>query len=251
MLIDAHCHLFEEYYPDLEEVIKRMGNNKIIVSGINHQTNQEVLKLIEKYSNVYGTIGIHPSEVNNYELRDLEFVQQNLDHPKIVGLGEIGLDYHWTKETKEQQKELFEKQLIIAKDHKKPVIVHSRSAVEDTYEILKNEYEKGSFKIFMHCFGYDLNWALKFIKLGSLLGIGGVITFKNAPDLVEIVKKVGLRHLLLETDSPYLTPVPYRGQRNEPGNIKYVAKKVADLINLPIEEVAKVTTTNAKIFFNL
>ncbi len=250
MIIDTHCHLFQEYYDNLSTVINKMNNNIIIVSGTNYKTNKEVIGLCNKYNNIFGTLGYHPSELKNFKYDDLKLIEENIDNPKIVGIGEIGLDYHWQTDNKDFQKEIFEQQLKIAKSNKKTVVVHSRDALEDTYNILsKKEYR--NMKIILHCYSYDLEMARKLTKIGIMLGVSGVVTFKNAEKLEDVVKNIDLNLLLLETDSPYLTPVPFRGKTNEPINVIIVAKKVAEIKNISMEEVCKITTNNAIRQFDL
>lgn len=247
-MIDTHCHLYKEYYPDLEEVIKKMGNNIMIVSATNEKDALEVLNLCEKYPTVYGTIGYHPEEIDTISDFDFVWLEEHIRHPKIIGIGEIGLDYYWTKENKEKQKELFIRQMELARKYGKCAVIHSRDAIEDTYDIVQ---QFSDVKTVIHCFSSSLEMAQKFIKLGSKLGIGGVLTFKNSNKLKEIVRVLDLKHFLLETDSPYLTPEPYRGQRNQPYNIIYVAEKIAEIKNISKEEVLKVTTMNAISQFDL
>lgn len=242
-MIDTHCHLFKQYYNNIEEVIKKMGNNIIIVSGTNKEDNQEVIKLCNQYKNVYGTIGIHPTEIASADEMNFTWIENNLSNSKIVGIGEIGLDYYWNKENKEKQKEIFIKQIELAKKYKKPIIVHSRDAINDTYQILK-EYGR-NIKINLHCFTGSIEMANEFIKLGCKLGIGGVITFKNNVKLVEVVKKIPIEAILLETDSPFLSPEPLRGKQNEPYNILYIAKKIAEIKEESLETILKITTQNA------
>lgn len=250
MIIDTHCHLFNEYYDNIEEVIKKMGSNIMIVNGTNNDTNKEVIGLCKKYNNVYGTLGIHPSEVQTYNKESISFIEHNINNPKIVGVGEIGLDYYWTSENKEIQQEIFIEQIRLAKKHNKTIIIHSRDAINDTYNILEQEKILKN-KVIMHCYGSSLEMAYKFTKLGVMLGIGGVITFKNANKLIEVVKNIDLKYLLLETDSPFLSPEPYRGHTNEPANVKLIAAKVAEIKNIKIEEVYEITTNNALRQFDL
>lgn len=250
MLVDTHCHLFKEYYENIEEVIKKMKNNIMIVNGTNLKTNKEVIELCNKYNNIYGTLGIHPSELETYCKEDLIFIEKNLNNPKIVGIGEIGLDYYWTIDNKELQQEVFIQQIRLAKKYNKTMIIHSRQAIDDTYNILKKEMQQNN-KVIMHCYGSSLEMAYKFTKMGIMLGIGGVITFKNANTIVEVVKNIDLKYLLLETDSPFLTPEPYRGKTNEPINIELIAKKIAEIKNVSIERVYEVTTDNAFLQFDL
>lgn len=249
MMIDTHCHLDIEDYDDVEKVISNMGNNIMIVSGANMSSNKRVIELIKKYSNIYGTIGIHPEEISSSIDEDINFITQNIDNKKIVGIGEIGLDYYWNKENKKSQQDVFIKQIEIAKKHNKPVVIHSRDAIEDTYNIL--ERNLGNIKATLHCYSSTLEMAKKFIKLGVNFGIGGVITFKNSLKLKEVVENLGMENFMLETDSPYLTPEPYRGKKNEPSNVIYVAKKIAEIKGITVGKVIEITTENAIKQFDL
>ena len=246
MLIDTHCHLMSEYYESLDEIVKNM-DGLMIVSGVDDKSNLEVLDLISKYDNVYGTLGLHPENIDSLTKNSFDIIEQNLNNPKIVGIGEIGLDYYWVKDNKEDQKALLIKQLDLAKKYSKPIVVHSREAIKDTYDILKNYKLKGT----IHCFNSSLEMAREFIKLGYKIGIGGVVTFKNAKKLCEIVENIDIKDILIETDSPYLSPEPNRGRRNDCRNVKYVAQKIADVKELTIEEVAQKTYENAIRIFNI
>jgi len=246
MIIDTHCHL-ENDIKSVEK-IKKMKDNIIIVSGFNKESNDIVLKLIEEYDNVYGTIGIHPEELYDYTDDNLKYIEANLSNPKIVGIGEIGLDYHYTKENIEQQKELFIKQLEIAKKYNKAVVIHSRDAIKDTYDILKNYKD---LKKVLHCYSGSLEMAKEFKKINTLFGIGGVLTFKNSNTLKEVVNNLDLSSFVLETDSPYLSPEPFRGQENEPYNVNIVAKKISELKDISLEKVKEITTNNAIKLFDL
>lgn len=248
MIIDTHCHLDEEDYENLEEVINNMKKNKIIASGVDLKTSLNVVDLCNKYDHIYGTIGYHPTELDNYKDENLKKIEENLKNPKIVGIGEIGLDYHYGKENKNLQIKVFKKQLDLARIYKLPVVIHSRDAALDTLEILK-EYK--DLKIDMHCFSYSKEIANELIKMGVKLGIGGVLTFKNSKKLKEIVNEIDLSNILLETDSPYLAPTPYRGQKNQPLYVKYVAEEIAKIKNISVEEVEKITTFNAISQFDL
>lgn len=248
MMIDTHCHLDYEDYDNLEEVINKMENNILIASGASGQGNKNVIELCNKYKNIYGTIGIHPEEIDENIEENIKYIEENLNNPKIVGIGEIGLDYYWSKEKKELQRKYFKIQLELAKKYNKCAVIHSRDAIEETYEILK---ESGHNKVNIHCFSGSLEMAEKFIKLGYSLGICGVLTFKNASKLKEVVKNIDLSYLLLETDSPYLTPEPYRGKKNEPYNVYFVAQEIAKIKNISKDEVFEVTTRNAKRQFDL
>lgn len=248
-MIDTHCHLFAEYYDDLDEVIKKCDKHIIIVSGTNDETNNEVLEICKKYDNVFGTLGIHPSEIDSITEKSIEFIEANITNPKIVGIGEIGLDYYWIKDNKEEQKKVFIKQIKLARKYNKAIVVHSRDSINDTYEIIKN-YAKG-LKINLHCFNSSIDMAKKFINLNAKLGIGGVLTFENTRVLKDVVREINLSDLLLETDSPYLTPVPNRGKKNEPYNVRYVAEKIAEIKGISFDEVASTTTANAISQFDL
>ena len=245
-MVDTHCHVFLEDYPDIDDVIKRMDSNIIIVSGVDDASNKEVLELCSRYDNVYGTLGIHPESAS--DKYDLDFVSNHINDPKIVAVGEIGLDYYYTKDNRDAQIDLFCKQIEIAISNNKPIVVHSRDAISDTYDIIK-KYDIGS-KTDIHCFSSSLEMAREFIKLGCKLGIGGVLTFKNSSKLKEVVSGVDISNLLLETDSPYMTPVPFRGKRNEPYNIKYVAEVISDIKGISLDDVLKITSENAYKLFD-
>lgn len=249
MMIDTHCHLDIEEYEDIDKVIKNMKNHIMIASGYNAKTNERVIRLVNEYNNIYGTIGIHPSEINDMNEYSLKYIESNLNNPKIVGIGEIGLDYHYNVENKHLQKEYFIKQIELAKKYNKTIVVHSRDAATDTYEILRENLEKN--KAVMHCFSYSLEMAKKYQDLGLKFGIGGVVTFKNAIKLKDIVKNISIDNLLLETDSPYLCPEPFRGQENEPKNVYLIASKIAEIKNISIEDVINITTKNAITQFDL
>lgn len=245
MQIDTHCHLSYEYYDNLDEVVKNI--DIAITSGCNDDTNKEVLDIVGKYKNIYGTLGIHPEDIDSISDNSFDFIIDNLSNKKIVAVGEIGLDYYWVKDNKEEQKELLRKQMEIAEKYNMPVVIHSRDAIEDTYNILKDYKVKGV----IHCFSSSYEMALKFIKLGYKIGIGGVVTFKNSKKLQEIVEKLDLKDILLETDSPYIAPEPLRGTKNVPYNTYYVAKKIAEIKNISVDEVLTITGENAIKQFDL
>ncbi len=244
MMIDTHCHILKEDYENNEEVIKKMQDNIIIVSGASPKDIDEIIDIINKHQNVYATIGIHPEFADTYTKEDIMKLEENLTHPKVVGLGEIGLDYHYGKENVEKQKELFIKQIELANTYKKTIVIHSRDAKEDTYNIIE-KYKDKTTKCNMHCYSYDLEMAKKLVSQGITLGIGGILTFKKENTLKEIVKNLDISSFLLETDSPYLSPDPLRDKKNEPYNIIYVAKKIAELKNMDYEKVLSETTKNA------
>ena len=249
MFIDTHCHIVSEYYDDIENVIKNAIDNdvlKIIVNGYNMQSNREVLELVKKYDIVYGALGIQPEELYDYNDDSLKFIEDHINDEKIIAVGEIGLDYHYDTD-KDLQKELFKRQLEIAYKYNKPVIIHSRDCIQETYNILKESKVKGT----MHCYSGSKEMALEFIKIGFSIGIGGVSTFKNAKNIVDVIKYIPLEYIILETDSPYLTPEPYRGKKNEPMSIPIIAKRVADIKDLDIKEIERTTTDNARRLFDI
>lgn len=246
MYIDTHCHLSNEDYDDIDLIIKEnIDNNvsKIIVSGCDMESIKESIELSRKYPCIYLTLGFHPSEVNNY---DLEYLKEALNNPKVVGLGEVGLDYHYGKEDIDKQKELFRKQLDIAKELNIPVVIHSRDSTKDTIDILKEYNVKGV----IHCFSGSLETALEYIKMGYLLGIGGVVTFKNSK-LYKVVEAIPLENIVLETDSPYLAPDPYRGKKNSSKYIPVIAKKISKIKKIKLSKVEKTTTSSAVNLFDL
>ena len=249
MFIDTHCHISKEYYENIDEIINRMGNNLLIISGADSKSNKEVIGYVNKYKNVYGTIGIHPSEITDNIKNDLKFIEENISNPKIVGIGEIGLDYYYDTVNKEKQMIVFKEQIKLANKYNKTIVIHSREAAMDTYNTLKENNINS--KVVIHCFSYSYEMAKQFISLGSLLGIGGVLTFKNSLKLKEIVKNISLDSILLETDSPYLSPEPNRGKQNEPINVIYVAKKIAEIKKIDVEKVYEVTTKSAISQFDL
>lgn len=249
MFIDTHCHVLSEYYDNIDEVVnqcKKNNVNRIIVNGCDINSNKEVLELVSKYDIIYGAIGFHPTELDDFNDEYFEFLENNISNPKIVAIGEIGLDYYYDNTDKNKQKEIFKRQLDIANKYSKPIIVHSRNSIQDTYNILKEYNLFGS----IHCFSGSVEMAREFIKIGYKLGIGGIITYKNAKNIREVVKNIDLSYILLETDSPYLTPSPYRGKINSPQYIPLIASTIADIKNISINDVSKVTTANAEEIFD-
>ena len=248
MFCDTHCHLFKEYYSDIDLIIKNAIDSNVtrmIVSGCDAISNREVLDLTKR-DNIYGTLGIHPEEIDNFLEEDLVFIENNLSNKKIIAIGEIGLDYHYSKDKKQKQIDLFERQLKLAEKYDIPVVIHSREATEDTINSLKKFKVKGV----IHSFSGSLEVANIYIKMGFLLGINGVITFKNS-NVKEVYKKIGMEHVILETDSPYLTPVPFRGTTNEPAKIINIAEFVSDLYGVSKEKLAKITNLNIKQVFDI
>lgn len=248
MLIDTHLHLANEDY-DIEKVMENAENNNVkylILGGTDKKDNIDSIELSKKYNNIFLTLGYHPEYINEIKEEDYCLIEnqitENID--KVLAIGEIGLDYHYDNENKDKQKAMFIRQIDIAKQYNLPVVIHSRDATEDTYNILMEKKVKG----IIHCFSGSLEMAKKYIDLGFLLGIGGVVTFKNS-NLKEVIKNISLENIVLETDSPYLSP--NRGEKNEPMNIKIIAEYIADLKETTLEEVGKTTTNNVKRVFNL
>ena len=239
-MIDTHCHI--DCINDIEEAIDSF-DGIIITSGCDDTSNKKVINLVNKYPNVFGTLGVHPEEASNKY--NLDIILNNLDNPKIIGIGEIGLDYHYTKNNIDKQKELFVSQLEIATKYNLPIVVHSRDAIEDTYNILRKYNLKGS----IHCFSSSLEMALKFINLGYKIGVGGVVTFKNGKKLREVVDGIDIKNILSETDSPYLSPEPNRGKENKPSNVFYVLKEIASIKNMSIDAVNDIIVANTKEIF--
>ena len=250
MFTDTHCHLYNEYYEEgIDSIYEKMEQskiNRVINNGCDAKSNKEVIELLGKYSWMYGAIGIHPESADTYTEEDLKYVEEHINDPKVVAIGEIGLDYYWTKENKNKQKELFECQLALAERVNKPVIIHSREATQDTIDILKKYKVTGV----IHSFSGSYETACIYIKMGYLLGINGVITFKNC-NLKDVVEKLDLGNIVLETDSPYLTPVPYRGKRNDPSHVWEIAEYIANLKGVSVEELSKETNGNIARCFDI
>ncbi len=250
MFIDTHCHLSKEDYDDINKVISEnriAGIDKIIISGCSKNSIEESIDISELYDDVFVTIGYHPDEASQITDDDLINLDKLLNHRKIVGVGEIGLDYHYSKELVNEQKALFHKQLYLAEKHNLPVVIHSRDATEDTISILKQHPNVHGV---IHCFSGSLETARTYIKMGFYLGIGGVVTFKNSK-LGTVIKEVGLDHIVLETDSPYLTPEPNRGKKNSSKYIPDIAKKIAELLGVSLEKVSEKTIYNTICLFDL
>lgn len=248
MYIDTHCHLSMEDYLDIDKVIEENKNasvDKIVVSGCSKESIDEVMDLKDKYDMVYVTIGYHPEYADTVTEADLDYLKSLLGEKKIIGIGEIGLDYHYTKENKDKQIWLFEEQLKIADALNLPVVIHFRDATMDTINTLKKYKVKG----IIHCFSGSLETANIYISMGFLLGIGGVVTFKNSK-LKDVVKEVPLESIVLETDSPYLAPVPFRGKINSSKYLEFIANFIADIKNISVDELAEITSRNASSLFD-
>ncbi len=260
MIFETHAHYDDEAFDkDREELFLSMqeqGIGTIVNVSASLQSMKATIILAEKFPFVYGTVGIHPSEIKDMNEDVLQQMKEDAKNKKIVAIGEIGLDYYWDDTQKEIQKYWFEKQLALAVSLDLPVIIHSRDAAEDTLLILKRFHEETKaegkrLRCVIHCYSYSEEIAKEFIKMGFYLGIGGVATFKNARKLKETIKSMPLERLLLETDSPYLAPEPYRGKRNCSLYLREVAKAVADLKETEVETIIEVTEKNAKEFYKI
>lgn len=247
-MIDSHAHILSEYYEDIDSLIKELKSKKIskvINCASGFKDIDEILNLSKKYNGfLYPAIGIHPENVN--DLDNIEKLEDLIKNNKIIAIGEIGLDYYWTKDNKELQKELFSKQLDLAEKYNLPIIVHIRDSIGDCYDILKTRKLKG----IIHCYNGSYEMAINFIKLGYKLGIGGVLTFKNSK-LGELIEKIGINDLVLETDSPYLSPEPFRGKQNNPYNVYYVLNKLSQITGIDNKKILEVTNNNITSIFDI
>ncbi|MFH1692717.1 MAG: TatD family hydrolase [Bacillota bacterium] len=250
MIVDTHAHLnTDEYKNDLDLVLARAKKNnvtQIIVIGMDEPSNELAIRLAHEHHMLYASVGVHPGYVDHQKTDHLEVL---LKQRKVVAIGECGIDLHWRQDNYELQKEVFLEQIELAKRYKLPLVIHTRSSFEEAYRCLLPS--KGKVKGVFHCFNSDLKDAKRAIDLGFYIGIDGPITFKKAEELVDIVKAIDLEHILVETDSPYLAPMPFRGKRNEPAYTKYVVEKIAEIKDISIEEVMRQTSKNAQDLFNL
>lgn len=254
MFFDTHVHLnADQFMDDRDEVIERAkeaGVNYMVVVGFDRKTIPLALEIAEQYDFIYASVGWHPVDAIDMTGEDLTWLEELANHPKVVALGEMGLDYYWDKSPKDVQEAVFRKQIRLAKKVNLPIIIHNREATEDIIRILEDEeaHEVGGI---MHCFSDKVEYAHKCLSLGFHISLGGPVTFKNAKDPKVVAKEVPLDRLLIETDCPYLAPHPYRGKRNEPAHVKLVAEKIAEIKEITVEELAKQTTENAKNLFSI
>jgi TatD DNase family protein len=258
MLIDTHTHLDDPRYDaDREAMIQRAreaGVDTFVTIGCDLATSRAAVALADRHADVYATIGVHPHEVKRIEDDWYNELRRLAQHPKVVAYGEIGLDYHYNHSAPEQQRARFREQVSVARELGLPIVIHTREAQDDTITILKEENAAEVGGVF-HCFSGDVWLAKDALDLGFYLSFSGVITFQNASMLRDIVKTVPLDHILIETDCPYLTPVPYRGKRNEPAYVRMVAEKIADLQGSAtpsrVEDVGRMTSENARRLFKI
>ena len=252
-LFDSHAHYNDEKFEeDREEILKeiyRSGVTKLVNARYSLESSKSTIQIANSHDFIYSTVGISPNDIADYKKEDLKEIENLAKSPKVVAIGEIGLDYYWNKENKDLQKEVFISQIEIANKLNLPIVIHTREAVYDTLEILKNNNcnKKGIF----HCCPFNVDLVREGLKLGFYISFAGPTTFKNSKNAPEIIKMVPLDKMLIETDSPYLSPEPFRGKRNDSRNVKYIAQKIAEVKQIPLEEVAKATYNNAeKIFGN-
>ncbi|MFC7394718.1 TatD family hydrolase [Scopulibacillus cellulosilyticus] len=254
MLFDTHTHInAADFKDDFDDVLKRAkeaGVSNMLVVGFDQPTITDAIKIIDEYDHIYGSVGWHPVDAIDMRDQDLQWIEELSSHPKVVALGEMGLDYHWDKSPKDIQKDVFRRQIDLAKRVKLPIIIHNREATDDIIQILKEENAEEIGGI-MHCFSADWEAAKQCLDMNFYISFGGPVTFKNAHLPKEVAVKVPDDKLLVETDCPYLSPHPYRGKRNEPARVRLVAEKIAELKGMSFEDLAKLTTDNAKRCFGI
>ncbi|MFD2681357.1 TatD family hydrolase [Bacillus seohaeanensis] len=254
MLFDTHVHLnAEQFDEDVEEVMERAketGVEYMVVVGFDRPTINRALELVEKYDFLYASVGWHPVDAIDMEEEDLQWIEELASHPKVVAIGEMGLDYHWDKSPRDVQQDVFRKQIQLAKRVKLPIIIHNREATQDIVDILREESAQEVGGI-MHCFSGSSEVAQQCIDMNFYISLGGPVTFKNAKKPKEVAKEIPLDNMLVETDCPFLAPHPYRGKRNEPAYVRLVAQQIAEIKEITVEEVEEITTENAKRLFGI
>lgn len=249
-LVDTHTHIYDKKFnDDFDEVIERINDELdfIVSVGYDLESSEKSVKLSDKYSKIYSVIGFHPTDIKKYSENSEKKLIELAANPKVVAIGEIGLDYYWMEDPKEKQKEIFRRQMNLAEKLKLPVVIHTRDALEDTFEILE-EYK--DLNGILHCYPGSYEMAQKVMDR-YYFGIGGVLTFKNNRVTKETVDKLPLDRMVIETDCPYLTPEPFRGKRNEPVYVKYVAEEIARIKNISVEKVIEITTENARKIYKI
>lgn len=252
MIFETHAHYEDEAFDnDREEILENLpkqGIEYVVNVGSSIKTVEKTLDLIDKYPYIYGAVGIHPENTSELNEENFAWLKQKAQHPKNVAIGEIGLDYYWDTTDRETQKVWFERQIELAGELKLPLIIHSRDAANDTYRIMK-DMQTDRLGAIIHCFSYSVEQARLYLNMGFYLGIGGVVTFTNAKKLKEVVEYAPLERLMLETDCPYLAPVPNRGKRNSSLNLTYVVKEIARIKNIDYDTVVRATKDNAEKFY--
>ncbi|MCL2854334.1 MAG: TatD family hydrolase [Defluviitaleaceae bacterium] len=256
MYFETHSHYdFDQYNSDRDELLSRIlpqaGISHILNIGTSMKTSRTTLEMAQKYDYVYAALGFHPHNAKDLRYRDLEIIAKMAEDAKVVAIGEIGLDFHYDHSPRDAQRERFKEQLNLAMDLQLPVIIHCRDANEEVYDILANSGAGQAVGGIMHCFSSGAADAQKYLDLGWHIGVGGVVTYKNAPALREVVEITPRHRLVIETDCPYLSPEPNRGQRNDSRNLVHIAEKIAVIWGITCEEVAEITTQNAKRLFGI
>ena len=251
MYFNTHTHLnSEQLYTNRDQFIQRALENQVenmVVVGYDLDSSKKAVEIAHEYPFIYAAVGISPNDCKETTDDDLNEVEKMLQDPRVVALGEIGLDYYWNEASHEKQKDVFAKQIQIAKKYQKPIVIHARDAYEDTYEVLKRNGHRG----IMHCYSGSVEMAKRFVELGFYISLAGPVTFKNARVPKDVAANINIENLLIETDCPYLTPHPFRGKLNEPANVVYIAQEIAKLKNMEIENVASKTTFNANTIFGI
>ncbi|MGD7046443.1 TatD family hydrolase [Jeotgalibacillus proteolyticus] len=254
MLFDTHVHLnADQFEEDIDEVISRAMENDVewmTVVGFDTPTIHKAMELAEKHDFIYAAVGWHPVDAIDMTEKELNWIEELAKHPKVVAIGEMGLDYHWDKSPKDVQQDVFRKQIQLAKRVQLPIVIHNRDATQDVVDILREENASEVGGI-MHCYSGSLEIAQQCVDMNFMISLGGPVTFKNAKKPKEVAEGIDLNHLLIETDAPFLAPHPYRGKRNEPAYVKLVAEKIAEIKGISYEEVGNQTTQNAKKIFKL
>ena len=250
MFIDSHAHLDDERFDeDREVLIKNLKDNKIDLVfniGADIESSKASVSLANKYDNIYAVVGVHPHDAKDVDENYLETLRELSEEEKVVAIGEIGLDYYYDNSPRDIQRKVFMEQINLAKELDLPVVIHTRDAAQETFDILKEAAEDGKLRGILHCYSGSVELAMEYIKLGFYISLGGPVTFKKSKVSKEVAVAVPLDKLLIETDCPYLTPEPYRGKRNEPMYVRYTAETIAELRGISVEELAKVTSNNAK-----
>ena len=252
MIFETHAHYDDEKFDEdrvelLSHLLRENNIGNVINVGASFRGCQDSLKLAETYDNVYAALGIHPEELDDFTEDNLSWIKENASNPKVAAIGEIGLDYYWIKddEGRAKQREWFKIQLALAREVDLPVIIHSRDAAEDTLNTIVEYNTHYNKKGIIHCYSYSKEIALEYIKMGWYIGVGGVVTFKNSKKLVETVKAIPIESIVLETDCPYMAPAPHRGERNSSIYLNYVVEKIAELKEMSIDDVERITYENA------
>ena len=251
-LFDSHAHYNDEKFEDDRDLIIKeifeFGVERFVIAGYNLDASKNGIEIANNYENVYATVGISPNDLNTR--LDFDEVVELAKNKKVVAIGEIGLDYYWNKENKETQKEAFKKQIEIANSLDLPIVIHTREAVYDTLDILKNEIKSKNTGIF-HCCPLNVELIKEAVKLGYYISFSGNITFKNSKNACKCILEVPMDKILIETDSPYMSPEPHRGKRNDSRNVKYVAQKISEVLGKDIDEIARITFENANRVFKI